>query len=534
MKQWQGQALAPGIAEGEVFFYRRPDRSGRPAAQEPGEEWACFEQAADCVQKQRLELAQKAREEADPAAAEIFEIHAMLVEDEDFRERVHESVLAGAGAAEAAAQVGREFSAQFAAMEDEYFRQRAVDFVDVSDALCAVLNHEEDRLAAIDRPVILAAEELTPSETVRVPRRFILGFVTQHGSQNSHTAILARTLGVPALSGVPAEPGWDGRQCVLDAENRSFCLEPDEQQRERARQFAEQAQQRQRELDLLKNQETCTGDGRKIQIFANAASQEDVCLAAESGAEGIGLFRTEFLYLAGREAPTEEEQFLVYKAAVQKMSGRPVVLRTLDIGADKQVDYLGLPHEENPAMGLRAIRLCFARPELFLAQLRAMLRAGAFGPVRIMFPMIASERELDRALELLEQAKGQLRAAGKDFGLDQIGIMVETPAAAVMSDVLAKKVDFFSIGTNDLTQYTLAADRQNPAVTAGMDPHDPAVLRLIRRTVENAHASGIWTGICGELGADEELLPLFLEMGVDELSVSVPRVLPLRKAVLEM
>lgn len=534
MKQWQGQPLAPGIAAGEVLFYRRPDRTGLPAAQEPGEEWARFAQAAASVREQRLALAQKAREEADPGAAEIFEIHAMLVEDEDFQEQVHDAVLAGVGAAEAAARAGREFAAQFAAMEDEYFRQRAVDFADIADALCAVLNHEEDRLAAIDRPVILAAEELTPSETIRVPRRFILGFVTQRGSQNSHTAILARTLGVPALSGVPVEADWSGRQGVLDAGAGAFFLEPDAALRERARQFAEHAKQQQCELDRLKDQKTRTADGREIQIFANAASLEDVCLAAESGAEGIGLFRTEFLYLAGRSAPTEEEQFCVYKAAVQAMDGRPVVLRTLDIGADKQVDYLDLPHEENPAMGLRAIRLCFARPELFLVQLRAMLRAGAFGPVRIMFPMIASERELDRALELLEQAKEQLRAAGLAFGLDQVGIMVETPAAAVMSDVLAKKVDFFSIGTNDLTQYTLAADRQNPAVIAGMDPHDPAVLRLIRRTVECAHDEGIWVGICGELGADATLLPLFLEMGVDELSVSAPRVLPLRKAVLEM
>ena len=534
MKQWQGQALAPGIAAGEVFFYRRPDRTGLPTAQEPGEEWARFERAAATVREQRLALAQKAREEADPAAAEIFEIHAMLVEDEDFQEQVHEAVLAGAGAAEAAARAGKEFSEQFAAMDDEYFRQRAVDFADIADALCAVLNHEEDRLAALDRPVILAAEELTPSETIRVPRRFILGFITQLGSQNSHTAILARTLGVPALSGLPVEPGWNGRPGMLDAGTGAFCLEPDEAQLERARQFAEQAKREQCELERLKDRETRTGDGRKIQIFANAASLEDVCNAAESGAEGIGLFRTEFLYLAGGAAPTEEEQFLAYKSAVQAMGGRPVVLRTLDIGADKQVDYLDLPREENPAMGLRAIRLCFARPGLFLDQLRAMLRAGAFGPVRIMFPMIASEQELDRALELLEQAKEQLRSAGTAFGLDQVGIMVETPAAAVMSDVLAKKVDFFSIGTNDLTQYTLAADRQNPAVTAGMDPHDPAVLRLIRRTVENAHNSGIWAGICGELGADTALLPLFLEMGVDELSVTVPRVLPLRKAVLEM
>lgn len=534
MKQWQGQALAPGAAKGEVFFYRRPDRTGQLAAQDPGEEWTRFQQATVSVREQRMMLAEKARREADPAAAEVFEIHAMLVEDDDFQEQVQQAILSGIGAAEAAAQAGKVFSVQFAEMEDEYFRQRAVDFVDVADALCAVLNHEEDQLAALDRPVILAAEELTPSETVRVPRRSILGFVTLQGSQSSHTAILARTLGVPALSGVPVESGWNGRQGVLDAGDGVFCLEPDEAMQDRIGQLIERTRREQCELNLLKNRETCTSDGRKIQIFANAASLEDVCLAAESGAEGIGLFRTEFLYLAGREAPTEEEQFLVYKSAVQAMGGRPVVLRTLDIGADKQVDYLDLPEEENPAMGLRAIRLCFARPEIFLDQLRAMLRAGAFGPVRIMFPMVATERELDRALVLLDQARDQLCTAGIAFGLDQVGIMVETPAAAVMSDVLARKVDFFSIGTNDLTQYTLAADRQNHAVGAEMDPHDPAVLRLIRCTVENAHANGIWAGICGELGADEELLSCFLDMGIDELSVSPPRVLPLRKAVVEM
>ena len=532
MKVATGTSILKGIAIGKLKLYRKEAvETGRASSLTPEEEYVRFQAAQKAAQEQLGQLYEKALDEVGEDNAAIFEIHQMMLEDEDFLDAVRSVIRTQGGTAEHAVQVtGENFAAAFAAMEDTYMQARAADVRDVAHRLQAVLAGAEER-PDWDEPFILMADDLSPSETVQLDKRKLRGFVTRGGSTNSHTAILARTMGIPALVGVEADPAWDGQMAVLDGYNQCLYVDPGPSllaaMEARRRADAEQASL----LQGLKKKPNVTLDGTEIQVFANIGSDADVGLALQNDAQGIGLFRSEFLYLNSGHPPTEEEQLAVYRRVVETMAGKKVVIRTLDIGADKKADYFGLEREENPALGYRAIRICLTRRELFKTQLRAILRASAYGTVAVMFPMIISVREVKDARELLEDCRRELNGQGCPLGRVEVGIMVETPAAVMIADELAREVDFFSLGTNDLAQYTLAIDRQNPRLDPFYDPHHPAVLRMVRMAVEAGHRHGCWVGVCGELGADLALTELFLRMGVDELSVSPSAILPLRRRI---
>ena len=532
----QGKGVSTGVAMGPLYFYRRAAATlRRYEVQDREAEWERFKAAQAKAIEQLGELAEKAREEAGDEAAMLFETHQMMCEDLDYEEAIEGFIKeSGLNAEAAVTDAGTIQAEAFAAMEDDYFKARAADVKDISGRIVGILAGVVQGGIDSDVPVILASDDLAPSETVQLDKSKILGFVTSGGSGSSHTAILARTMGIPAIIGVGDQfkSEYEGRQVIVDGGTGAVVVDPDEETRERLMKKREELLQRQALLEQLKGQPNVTKDGREIRIFCNIGNPEDVHAVLENDGGGIGLFRSEFLYLNCDDYPSEEYQFEAYKTVLSDMDGKEVVIRTLDIGADKMIEYFQLPKEENPALGNRALRICLNRPEIFRTQLRALYRASAFGRLSIMFPMVTSVWEVKEARKMCEQVKAELTAEGIPFSDEvDVGIMIETPAAAIISDRLAKLVDFFSIGTNDLTQYTLACDRQNNDLGRFFNAHHPAVLRLIKMVAENAHKEGIWCGICGELGADLELTETFLSIGVDELSVSPRSVLPLRQKV---
>lgn len=537
MEQYAGKSVFGGIAIGKIKVYHKTERQvKRERISSPDREWERYQAAREASIRQLKDLYEKALREVGEANAAIFEIHRMMLEDEDYNESVENIIRTQEVNAEYAVAVTCDNLVQvFQNMDDDYMKERAADVKDISERVLKLLGDDCAEGSGFSEPVILAAEDLAPSETVQLDKDKILAFVTVKGSLNSHTAILARTMGIPALvgSGLEKLKDIDGKTGIVDGTEGIFYVEPEEAVLERFRGKQREDQEKKELLFALKGRENITLDGKRIMLYANIGSLKDIGAALQNDAGGIGLFRSEFLYLEKDTFPTEEEQFAVYKQAAETMAGKTVIIRTLDIGADKQCDYFGLEKEENPAMGYRAIRICLTEPEIFKAQLRALLRASAFGHIDIMYPMITSVWEVKRIKELFQEARRELEEKGVVCGTPKQGIMIETPAAVMMSGELAEEVDFFSIGTNDLTQYTLAADRQNPRLDRFYDARHPAVLRMIRMAVENAHKAGIWAGICGELGGDLELTREFLAMGVDELSVSPGAILPLRKVILE-
>ena len=538
MQVYSGKSVFGGIAIGKISVYRKNEQQlKRVRTEDTKGELARYEAAKAAAIEQLQELYQKALKEVGEANAAIFEIHQMMLDDGDYNESVENIIETQKVNAEyAVAVTGDNFAQMFRAMDDDYMRERAADVKDISERVLSILNGGQKGKVVTDEPVIIVADDLAPSETVQLEKDMVLSFVTVHGSVNSHTAILARTMAIPALIGteeLPLDNTVDGKLAVVDGLNGKIYVEPDAQTLEEMQKRQQAEQEKKELLQLLKGKENVTLDGKKIMLYANIGNIKDLATVIQNDAGGIGLFRSEFIYLEKDNYPTEEEQFSIYKTAVETMAGKRVIIRTLDIGADKQCEYFGMDKEENPALGYRAIRICLTRPEIFKTQLRALFRASAYGNLAIMYPMITSLWEVKRIKEIVEEVKAELTAEQLEFGNPQQGIMIETPAAVMMSGELAKEVDFFSIGTNDLTQYTLAIDRQNPKLDKFYDAHHPAVLSMIRMTVENAHKAGIWAGICGELGADTSLTKEFLEMGVDELSVSPGSILPIRKIILE-
>ncbi len=537
MQIFEGKSVFGGIAIGKIHVYKKDEKQVKRRKIEDEEaEVSRYQSARDEAMSQLQELYDKALREIGEANAAIFEVHQMMLEDDDYNESVENIIRTEHVNAEyAVAATGDNFAGMFAAMDDDYMRGRAADVKDISERVIGILNGASEAAVAADEPVIIVADDLAPSETVQMDKSKVLSFVTVHGSLNSHTAILARTMSIPALVGTNLTPDSDvdGKYAVVDGAAGKLYVEPDEETmkelQQKQREFLEQKEL----LETLKGKENVTLDGQKMLLYANIGNSKDLATVIQNDAGGIGLFRSEFIYLERDHFPTEEEQFQIYKQVAQTLAGKRVIIRTLDIGADKQCDYFEMEKEENPAMGCRAIRICLTRPEIFKTQLRALFRASAFGKIAIMYPMITSVEEVRRIKEIVAEVKAELDAQGTPYGEVEQGIMIETPAAVMISDLLAEEVDFFSIGTNDLTQYTLAIDRQNTKLDEFYDPHHPAVLRMIRMVVENAHKKGIWAGICGELGADMELTQEFLKMGVDELSVSPGRILPLRKIIRE-
>ena len=538
MQVYSGKSVFGGIAIGKISVYKKNEQQvKRVRTEDTKGELARYEAAKAAAVEQLQELYQKALKEVGEANAAIFEIHQMMLDDGDYNESVENIIETQKVNAEyAVAVTGDNFAQMFRAMDDDYMRERAADVKDISERVLSVLHGGQKRKVVTDEPVIIVADDLAPSETVQLEKDMVLSFVTVHGSVNSHTAILARTMAIPALIGteeLPLDNTVDGKLAVVDGLNGKIYVEPDAQTLEEMQKRQQAEQEKKELLQLLKGKENVTLDGKKIMLYANIGNIKDLATVIQNDAGGIGLFRSEFIYLEKDNYPMEEEQFSIYKTAVETMAGKRVIIRTLDIGADKQCEYFGMDKEENPALGYRAIRICLTRPEIFKTQLRALFRASAYGNLAIMYPMITSLWEVKRIKEIVEEVKAELTAEQLEFGNPQQGIMIETPAAVMMSGELAKEVDFFSIGTNDLTQYTLAIDRQNPKLDKFYDAHHPAVLSMIRMTVDNAHKAGIWAGICGELGADTSLTKEFLEMGVDELSVSPGSILPIRKIILE-
>ena len=538
MQIYSGKSVFRGIAIGKISVYRKNEQQvKRVRTEDTKGELARYEAAKAAAVEQLQELYQKALKEVGEANAAIFEIHQMMLDDGDYNESVENIIETQKVNAEyAVAVTGDNFAQMFRAMDDDYMRERAADVKDISERVLSILNGGQKGKVVTDEPVIIVADDLAPSETVQLEKDMVLSFVTVHGSVNSHTAILARTMAIPALIGteeLPLDDTVDGKLAVVDGLNGKIYVEPDAQTLEEMQKRQQAEQEKKELLQLLKGKENVTLDGKKIMLYANIGNIKDLATVIQNDAGGIGLFRSEFIYLEKDRYPTEEEQFSIYKTAVETMAGKRVIIRTLDIGADKQCEYFKMDKEENPALGYRAIRICLTRPEIFKTQLRALFRASAYGNLAIMYPMITSLWEVKKIKEIVEEVKAELNAEQLEFGNPQQGIMIETPAAVMMSGELAKEVDFFSIGTNDLTQYTLAIDRQNPKLDKFYDAHHPAVLSMIRMTVENAHKAGIWAGICGELGADTSLTKEFLAMGVDELSVSPGSILPIRKIILE-
>ena len=538
MQVYSGKSVFGGIAIGKISVYKKNEQQvKRVRTEDTKGELARYEAAKAAAVEQLQELYQKALKEVGEANAAIFEIHQMMLDDGDYNESVENIIETQKVNAEyAVAVTGDNFAQMFRAMDDDYMRERAADVKDISERVLSILNGGQKGKVVTDEPVVIVADDLAPSETVQLEKDMVLSFVTVHGSVNSHTAILARTMAIPALIGteeLPLDDTVDGKLAVVDGLNGKIYVEPDAQTLEEMKKRRQAELEKKELLQLLKGKENVTLDGKKIMLYANIGNIKDLATVIQNDAGGIGLFRSEFIYLEKDRYPTEEEQFSIYKAAVETMAGKRVIIRTLDIGADKQCEYFKMDKEENPALGYRAIRICLTRPEIFKTQLRALFRASAYGNLAIMYPMITSLWEVKRIKEIVEEVKAELTAEQLELGNPQQGIMIETPAAVMMSGELAKEVDFFSIGTNDLTQYTLAIDRQNPKLDKFYDAHHPAVLSMIRMTVENAHKAGIWAGICGELGADTSLTKEFLAMGVDELSVSPGSILPIRKIILE-
>ena len=538
MQVYSGKSVFGGIAIGKISVYKKNEQQvKRVRTEDTKGELARYEAAKAAAVEQLQELYQKALKEVGEANAAIFEIHQMMLDDGDYNESVENIIETQKVNAEyAVAVTGDNFAQMFRAMDDDYMRERAADVKDISERVLSILNGGQKGKVVTDEPVIIVADDLAPSETVQLEKDMVLSFVTVHGSVNSHTAILARTMAIPALIGteeLPLDDTVDGKLAVVDGLNGKIYVEPDAQTLEEMKKRRQEELEKKELLQLLKGKENVTRDGKKIMLYANIGNIKDLATVIQNDAGGIGLFRSEFIYLEKDRYPTEEEQFSIYKTAVETMAGKRVIIRTLDIGADKQCEYFEMDKEENPALGYRAIRICLTRPEIFKTQLRALFRASAYGNLAIMYPMITSLWEVRRIKEIVEEVKAELTAEQLEFGNPQQGIMIETPAAVMMSGELAKEVDFFSIGTNDLTQYTLAIDRQNPKLDKFYDAHHPAVLSMIRMAVENAHKAGIWAGICGELGADTSLTKEFLAMGVDELSVSPGSILPIRKIILE-
>ena len=533
MDTYNGKSIFRGVAIGPVLFYGKKESTVRRSKIEDTEaEIARYDEAKDRAIEQLNQLHDEAVKKVGEENAAIFEVHAMLLDDEDFTDSVHNAIESQKVNAEyAAAITGENFAKMFAEMEDDYFRARAADMKDISERVIRVMSGEETT-TEFDKPVIIIADDLMPSETVQLDKEKVLAFVTKFGSSNSHTAILARTMNIPALIDVPIEADWDGHTAIVDGHTGTFYLDPDQETLEAMQAKLEKDLEARRLLQELKGKSNVSLDGREISLYANIGGLKDVAAVLQNDGGGVGLFRSEFLYIGRDDLPSEEDQFQAYKSVVETLAGKKVIIRTLDIGADKQADYLKLDKEDNPALGYRAIRICLTRPEIFKTQLRALFRASAYGKVAIMYPMITSLKEVKKIKEIVSLVKAELTAEGVPFDQNvEEGIMIETPAAAMISDVLAKEVDFFSIGTNDLTQYTLAMDRQNSKLDVFYDPHHEAVLRLIELTVKNGHAGGAWVGICGELGADTELTERFLQMGVDELSVSPSMILPVREAI---
>ena len=530
----QGKAIFGGIAIGPISFFAKEQKQVKRTKVEDTEaEIVRYEAALATAIEQLGALYEKALKEVGESEAQIFEVHQMMLEDDDYNDSVKNIITSqGLNAEYAVATTGDNFSTMFAAMDDEYFQARAVDVKDISERIINILMGIGEAKVS-DEPSIIVAEDLAPSETVQMDKSKLLGFVTRLGSSNSHTAILARTMNIPALIQVDIKEEWNGKQAIIDGFSGKFIIEPEADVLEEYQKKQAEQQERRRLLAEQKGKPTVTKNGKAIKLFANIGSVSDLQSVMENDAAGIGLFRSEFLYLESETYPTEEEQFKAYKMVAETMAGKKVIIRTLDIGADKQVDYFELDKEENSAMGLRAIRICLTRPEIFKTQLRALLRASAFGNIAVMYPMIISVEEVRKIKAIMEEVKAELDEAGIPYGNVEQGIMIETPAAVILSDLLAKEVDFFSIGTNDLTQYTLAIDRQNAKLDEFYNPHHEAVLRMIQMVVENAHKAGIWAGICGELGADLELTDRFMEMGVDELSVSPTFIYPVRQKIRE-
>lgn len=481
------------------------------------------------------ELQKKAEKEVGRMDAGVFEAHAVMVEDEDYADSVLNIIETQQVNAEfAVAVTGEDFFKMFSRMDDDFFKARAADVKDISERLIDILTGKGNDGNLVNEPVIIVADELSPSETIQMDKEKLLGFVTRQGSANSHTAILAKTMDIPALIGIDIRKEWDGKTAIIDGYSGSLYIEPNNEIYKRMKAQLEEDKKSKELLQELKGKEDATLDGNKIKLYANIGSVSDVASVLANDAAGIGLFRSEFLYLEAKDYPSEESQFQTYKAVAENMAGKEVIIRTLDIGADKKADYFQLEREENPAMGYRAIRICLERLDIFKTQLRALLRASAFGKISIMYPMIISVEEVRKIKEIVESVRAELDEQGIPYGEFEQGIMIETPAAVMISDLLAEEVDFFSIGTNDLTQYTLAIDRQNKKLDDIYDTHHPAVLRMIQMTIENGHKHGCWVGICGELGADPALTRTFLEMGIDELSVSPSLVLPIRKIIREI
>ena len=537
MQVYNGKSVFGGIAIGKISVYQKKEQQvKRVKVEDPDQEMARYGKAKAEGIRQLQGLYDKALKEVGEANAAIFEVHQMMMEDDGYNESVENIVRSqGVNAEYAVATTGDNYAQMFSAMDDDYMRERAADVRDISERLLTILNGEDTGSVDADEPKIIVAEDLAPSETVQLDKDKVLSFVTVKGSLNSHTAILARTMAIPALvnTSMTLDSVMDGKLGIVDGASGTFYVDPDEKTLEEMKKRQEEDLSRKQLLQTLKGKDNVTLDGQKVMLYANIGNIKDLATVIQNDAGGIGLFRSELIYLEKEDFPTEEEQFQIYRQVAQTMAGKRVIIRTLDIGADKQCDYFHMEHEENPALGCRAIRICLTRPEIFKTQLRALFRASVFGRIAIMYPMITSVQEVRQIKKIVEEVKQELTSQGVEFGNPEQGIMIETPAAAIISDNLAKEVDFFSIGTNDLSQYTMAIDRQNPQLDPFFDPHHPAVLRMISMVVENAHKAGIWAGICGELGADQSLTKEFLAMGVDELSVSPGSILPLRKIILE-
>ncbi len=533
MEIYEGKAVASGIAAGQICIYKKRDRRvERRQVEDTDAEYRRVQEACTEAKRQLKELYDKAFTEAGESGAQIFEAHRTMLDDLDYLQCIKRTIAQQRVNAEyAVARAGDEFSGRLAATEDAYLSARAADVGDISERLIGILSGKTDKAPGISGKRVIFAEELSPGETMQFPQGSVLAFVTRRGGANSHAAILARIMNIPALTGVDFDGSEDGKQCIVDGFEGRVLISPDEKTINTYERLRRREKEKLLRLQELKGKENRTRSGKTIEVCANIGNLSDLAGALESDAGGIGLFRSEFLYLGRDSYPTEEEQFLCYKKAAEAMAGKRVVIRTLDIGADKQADYFGLEQEENPAMGCRAIRLCLTRPKLFRTQLRALFRAGSYGRIAVMYPMIVSVEEIRRIREIAEQVKAELTEEGVPFGKVEQGIMIETPAAVMISDLLAKEADFFSIGTNDLSQYTLAIDRQNVKLDPFFDPHHEAILRMIRMVVRNAHEAGIPVEICGELASDLTLTGMFIEMGVDALSVAPSAVLLLRDTI---
>ncbi len=535
MEQYQGKAAVQGVAIGPIAEWKKQEKQIRREHIDDIEaEKQRFAQAQKIAKEQLQVLYDKAVGEVGETNAAIFEVHQMMLEDADYVGAITNMIETQSVNVEfAAAEAGTNFSAVFEAMDDEYMKARAADIRDITERLIRILNGSSEGMKELSEPSIIVADDLTPSETVQLDKQMIIAFVTRQGSVNSHTAILARTMNIPALVSANIPEGVDGRPAVVNGNDGTVTIDPDEVCLGSAHAALQAEKEYQEMLLEYKGKPTVTKSGREIKLYANIGGVSDIGAVLQNDAAGIGLFRSEFLYLQEDDFPSEETQFQAYKQAAQMMGTRKVIIRTMDIGADKQIDYFNLDKEDNPALGYRAIRICLNDEELFKTQLRALYRASVYGNIAIMIPMIISVWEVRKVKGLIEQVKAELDANEIPYGNPEFGIMIETPAAALISDELAEEVDFFSIGTNDLTQYTLAIDRQNPKLDMFYNAHHPAVLKLIQMVVDNAHKAGIWAGICGELGADLELTETFMKMGVDELSVSPAKIFPIRKKISE-